>query len=124
MVSIYQICCSQTTSCYLQHLKTMFLTMFEILVLELEEIGLILNPNKTKLLTTEFHDHDFEYLQNGSNIDEIRDYAFHKWLGKAICFIKGSIHSHAIDSRIAAATRAFYAKNLYFAQNIFQLVLA
>jgi len=84
--------------------------MLEILVLELEEIGLILNPNKTKMLTTELHDHDFVFLQNGSKIDVIRDHASHKWLGKAICFTKGSLHCHAIDSRIAAATRAFYAK--------------
>ena len=50
--------------------------MLEILVLELEEINLILNPNKTKLLTTELHDHDFVFLQNRFKIDVIRDHAF------------------------------------------------
>ena len=49
--------------------------MFEILVLELEEIGLILNPAKTKLLTTELHDYDFTFLQNGSKKNVIRDHA-------------------------------------------------
>ena len=61
--------------------------MLEILVLELEEIGLILNSNKTKMLTTELHDHDFVFLQNGSKIHTIRDHASHKWLGDSLyCF--------------------------------------
>ena len=118
MISTYQICVSRMTYYYLQHLKTM------PLVLELEEIGLILNPNKTQLLTTELHDHDFVFLQNWSKIDVIRDHASHKLLGKAICFTKASLHCHAIDSRIVAAIRSFYAKKHILCAKISKLVFA
>ena len=56
------------------------------------------------------HELTTEVLHDGSRIDVIPDFDCHRWLGKAICFSKGSIHVHAIESRISAATRAFYAK--------------
>ena len=49
----------------------------------------------------------------------MRDHASQKWVGKATCFIKSSLHCHAIDSRIAAATRACYAqRNIFCAEHI------
>ena len=93
--------------------------MLEILTLELAEIGFILNTKKTKVLTTQVHDFDHIVLHDGSHIDVTADFECHRWLGKAICFSKGWIHYHAIESRIAAATRAFYAKkHILCAKNI------
>ena len=57
--------------------------------------------------------HD-QHSSTGSKIDVIRDHDFHKWLGKTIYYTKGSLHCHGIDLRIAAASRAFYAKKHIF----------
>ena len=52
--------------------------MLEILILELKEIGLILNPSKTQFLTTELHDFDHIILHDGSRIGVINDHQCHK----------------------------------------------
>ena len=58
-------------------------------------------------------------MHDGTRIDVINDYHYHRWLGTSICFTRGYIHGHAIDSRIAAAMRAFYAKKYVFcAKNV------
>ena len=72
---------------YDQHLSSLqfaddAICMIGIFVLELDEFGVIVNPNKTKLLTTELYDYDFVFLQYRSKIDVIRDHASHKWLRK------------------------------------------
>ena len=84
--------------------------MLQIWLLELKEIWFILNPSKTQFLTTELHDFDHIILHDDSRIGVINDHQCHKWLGKSICFTKGSLHRHAVSSRIAAAMRAFHAK--------------
>ena len=60
------------------------IAMLEILILELKDIGLILNPNKTKILTTIWHDFDYINLHDGTRIDVVCDNHYHKWLGKSI----------------------------------------
>ena len=87
--------------------QTDVIAMLEILFLELQDIGLILNANKMKILMTVLHNHSYVFLQDGSRIEVVEDYHSHKWLGKSICFTRGFVHYHAIDSRIAAATRVF-----------------
>ena len=71
------------------------------------------------MLTTEFHALSHITLRDGSAIDVIANHDCHKWLGKAICFTRGSVHHHAIESRIAAAARACYAKkHILCAKNV------
>ena len=99
--------------------------MLEILILELKEIGLILNPSKTQFLTTELHDFDHIILHDGSRIGVINDHKCYKWLGKSICFTKRSLRCHAVSSRIAAAMRRFHVKKktYFILQSMYQLAL-
>ena len=93
--------------------------ILEIPILELQDFSLILNPKKTNMLTTKWHDYDHVYLNDGTRIDVSEDYHDHKWLGKSICFTRGYLHGNAVDSRIAAAMRAFYAKkHIFYAKNV------
>ena len=52
----------------------------------------------------------WEFSKHKSKVNVVRDHASHKWLSKSICFRKGSLHCHAVDSRISSAIRTFYAK--------------
>ena len=71
------------------------------------------------MLTTQVHDFDHIVLHDGSHIDVTADFECNRWIWKAICFFKGWIHYHAIESIIAAATRAFYVKkHVLCAKNI------
>ena len=59
--------------------------MLEILILELAEIGIILNIKKIKMLTTQVHDFYHIVVHDGSHIDNIADFECHRWLRDSVC---------------------------------------
>ena len=82
--------------------------MLKHLVYELRVAGLELKPKKSKLITSVPHIHDFASMHDGTLIDIIPNCEGHRWLGRILSGTKGFTHCLDIDSRISAATRAFY----------------
>jgi len=81
--------------------------MLDELVQELGHVGLVLNADKTKVLTTMAQAPDHLVTDAGVCMDIIPRGSAHKYLGSMLAPFDG--HSLDVEHRLQAATKAFYA---------------
>ena len=86
------------------------MNMLDILIEELDVVGLLLNHKKTKVLTTEADHQDEATLATGEPIKILGPEASHKWLGRMLSTNAQHPFKDDLDTRLSAANRAFFKR--------------
>ena len=83
--------------------------ILDAIVQALAAVGLLLNPTKTKVLTTEAQPPSTLSTPNGLVVDVLNREDSHKWLGCLLCTKSEGNHAVDTDHHVQAAFKAFFA---------------
>jgi hypothetical protein len=81
----------------------------DTLAMELSDVGLVLNSDKTVALTNQAQPPATTTTPNGICINVVPRDAAHKWIGCFLSFSSESHHAADVNHHIQTATKAFYA---------------